>query len=90
MAGEIIEVDLANKRLCFFCGKRIATKLCDAPLAVIKWCGHPPRYMTQNRPWEYPREVVATCDRFLCDKCAVDMGRGLDFCPLCVKRLKYG
>ena len=89
MDGRIIEVDLANNRLCANCGKRIATKLCDAPLGRIRYVGHFPRYLSESRPWEHLTGETVTCDKTLCEKCAKDMGNGIDFCPTCAKRLRF-
>lgn len=78
---------------CPFCGKRRATKLCDAPTARYHFIGHPPRAsisrdMTGRWFFSVPMEGVYTCDRPICDECAVTVGPEIDFCPRCIDRTK--
>lgn len=52
---------------CQFCKTKPHTKLCDFPLAKIR----------------YPRKSKSkTCDKKLCDDCATPAGDNLDYCPL--------
>lgn len=80
--------------LCQFCGKRPATRLCDAPVGYTRYIGHPPRHLMQKaQSWDIAWSHVSmceivTCDRYLCDRCAVNVGVDIDYCPDCVKRIK--
>ena len=31
---------------------------------------------------------IMTCDRYMCDRCAVNIGADIDYCPDCVRRVK--
>lgn len=81
-----------GKRLCDVCGKRIATRLCDMPIGRMSFCGHLPRHLAVMLPsrivWEVPMHQTVTCDRALCDRCAVSLGPDIDLCPACVQRVK--
>ena len=74
---------------CSFCHKRPAARLCDAPIGTQRFVGHPPRFLAAYHPdhlsWNIPR--VITCDRPMCDACAVEIIPGVDYCPDCIKRI---
>jgi len=78
--------------LCSVCGKKQATKLCDAPIKRMHWVGHPPRssavFLPTKIVWETPMHYTITCDRPLCDKCAVSIFPEIDYCPDCIRRIK--
>ncbi len=76
-----------GKPLCSFCRRRIATKLCDAPIKRLRWVGHPPRIDGIFDPHE-PMERTFTCNRPICEECATEIGDGIDFCPSCMERIK--
>lgn len=73
--------------LCSNCKKRVATRLCDFPVATSRYIGHPPRSeMLRSQTVTYAFYTVRmsktiTCDRPLCEKCAVKNGKNIDFCP---------
>lgn len=76
---------------CPFCHKRPATRLCDAPVGMKRFCGHPPRSLAIFLPdrivWgENP--TVITCDRPMCEECATEIVSGIDYCPRCIERIK--
>ena len=78
--------------LCPFCEKRRATRLCDAPIRQIRFCGHPPRHLAVFLPsrivWEIPMSYTMTCDRPICESCATRIGAENDYCPDCIRRIK--
>lgn len=82
------------KPRCSFCGKRPATKLCDAPIRRGHYIGHPPRSeLEKAKRYDIAfRKVemvtVHTCDRQICDECATEIYRGIDYCPSCMERIK--
>lgn len=47
MVIQLNQEDL-NAERCFYCKKRIATKLCDAPIGRSRYIGHPPRSLMQK------------------------------------------
>lgn len=53
---------------CDFCHKKKFTKLCD---------------FVDGHTWTSIdfRQVPNTCDRKICDECAVNLGNDFDFCP---------
>lgn len=58
--------------VCPCCRKRPATKLCDFPTGVV----------TTSIDF-VPRRT--TCDRPLCDECAIHVAEDTDFCPKCME-----
>ncbi len=77
-------------KLCPFCRRRAATRQCDAPVGRLRWIGHPPRYLSPGgvAPWLSSMSEVLTCDRLICGQCATEVAPDIDYCPLCVKRIK--
>ena len=77
--------------LCPFCGERSATRLCDAPIGVRRFVGHPPRHLAVFLPsrivWEIPMVSTLTCDRPICESCATRIGAEIDYCPDCMRRI---
>lgn len=76
--------------VCVFCHKRPATRLCDAPVGMQRFCGHPPRslaiYLPDRLVWEI--SPVITCDKPMCEECAIEIVSGIDYCPRCIERIK--
>ncbi len=66
---------------CQVCHKREATRLCDKILGEFTFAGHPPKGSG------LPLHNIMTCDRPICDKCAVNIG-GMDLCPKCLNEIK--
>lgn len=64
-----------HKERCVFCRKRKATLLCDFITGSI-WTS-----IDFNR-------VPQTCDRQMCEKCAIEMNEEYHFCPKCVEVVK--
>lgn len=81
------------KDRCSFCS-RPATKLCDAPVGRSYYVGHPPRSLVEAGKMRdvYWKKVdngwVRTCDKPICDRCAVSIAPEIDYCPDCVRRIK--
>lgn len=79
--------------ICASCNKRPATKLCDFPLRHCRYIGHPPRHlMLQAKSDAFGFKEVnmswtMTCDKPLCDQCAISMNCDIDFCPSHIKEL---
>jgi hypothetical protein len=72
---------------CQICGKKLATKQCDMPIRRGKHL----HLKKENGLTDYEnsfKEYTTTCDRYICDKCAVSVGDGIDFCLDCFKRIK--
>ena len=70
-----------TKELCKVCHKRKATRQCDCPKGHIQDVGH-------SLNGGAPREWIITCDRLMCDECAVHIVGDIDFCPMCVQLIK--
>ena len=74
-------------QICSNCKKRIATRLCDFPIGISRYIGHPPRsIMERSGNYQYAFYKVEmshtiTCNRPLCDQCAIKNGKEIDFCP---------
>ena len=72
--------------LCVECKTRVATLQCDFPVARGHFCGHPPKVngvvdLKEPMAWTY------TCDRPMCEKCAIDMDKGIHICTKCCTKL---
>ena len=74
--------DFSNRKKCISCGKQ-ATKLCDIVTGVASWAGHPPRKngVFTDQLGEVPMQWNLTCDKPICDKCAVSLNEYMDICP---------
>jgi hypothetical protein len=70
MIGEIVPVE----ERCRFCKNKRATKLCDFPSG--KWVS--PHMVKKHGK-------TITCDRPMCDDCAIEVSHDTDFCPECMK-----
>lgn len=79
---------------CDYCKRRIATKLCDAPISRSRYIGHPPRSLVEKAKrsdtfWcKVEMETTFTCDRPICDECATEIHPGIDYCPVCMERIR--
>jgi hypothetical protein len=72
---------------CSICKKRQATLLCDMPMGKIKNL----HIKLPNGLTDYEnsyKEYMDTCDREICDKCAVEVNPGVHFCKICMSKLK--
>lgn len=83
--GTVHKFDFMSER-CVFCGKP-ATKLCDIIISVQRYVGHPPRVNGIIDP-ETPMEYKHTCDKPMCEKCAVHLNDNFDICPDHYKEIK--
>lgn len=57
------------KNPCQVCKRKESTRLCDKVIGEFRYAGHPPR--TQMAKGNYEMSRVVTCDRPLCDDCAI-------------------
>jgi len=83
MSAEIV---MGNLVMCNICHKRIATKLCDMPVRRTKNFHIKINGMTDTNLSF--KEYTATCDKYICDKCAAEVGNGIHFCKSCMSKLK--
>lgn len=80
--------------ICTMCKKRPATKLCDFPLHKSRYVGHPPRHLMQQAQStayafkEVKMSWTITCDKPLCDRCAISMNADIDFCPTHIQEMQ--
>lgn len=80
--------------ICSICNKRPATKLCDFPLCKSRYVGHPPRHLMQQAQSsafafkEVKMSWTMTCDKPLCDQCAISMNQDFDFCPTHIQEMQ--
>lgn len=72
---------------CDVCNIRKSTKLCDKVVSEYRFCGHPPKTSSGHFLQGVPMYGVITCDKKLCDKCAVHI-TGMDLCPMCFEEIK--
>ena len=86
--------DSNDTPICSICKSRPATKLCDFPTGRSRYVGHPPRYlMDQAKNTKYAFKEIQmqwamTCDKPLCDKCAISTAHEIDFCPTHIQDLQ--
>lgn len=61
----------------FMCGPRPRSHKCSSCgyLSARKQCDYP------VKPKLHRKIAKATCDRWLCDRCAVNVGPDRDYCP---------
>ena len=86
-------INILSQPRCSVCHIRIATKRCDMPIGRISYVGHPPRSEMEYSHMAFHKNIklepkTITCDRFLCDHCAIEIHNGIDFCPACVQKIK--
>jgi len=82
---EPLKVDFENNVKCKFCGKK-ATKLCDVVTGVKRYAGHPP--IVDGKMVNAPMESNITCDKKICDKCAIHINEHMDICPDCYRDIQ--
>ena len=83
--GKVIEV--GEFKRCIICKKRQATLLCDMPVGRIKNM----HFKLPNGLTDYEnsfKEYTNTCDREICEKCAIEVNSGIHFCKICLSKLK--
>lgn len=80
--------------ICTVCHKRQATRLCDFPIGRTHYIGHPPRSQMSeaqnaNVAWKKVQmDKTITCDKPLCDECAIHMQNNIDFCPTHIQEMQ--
>ena len=88
------QIPFPTTPLCSICKTRPATKQCDFPLRKTYYIGHPPRSLmlqAQKNNTAFQKVEMATthtCDKLLCDECAITMGNGIDFCPTHIQEMQ--
>lgn len=83
--GEVVKPE--HFISCSICHKRQAKLLCDMPISRTKNL----HLKLPNGLTDYEnsfKEYTSTCDRAICEKCAVEVGDGLHFCKKCISELK--
>lgn len=91
--GDVIKIP-EKTAVCACCQRRPATRLCDAPVGRTRYVGHPPRSEVEKAKhtdtfWKDIRmSTTITCDRLICDWCAIEVIKGVDYCPDCAKRVR--
>lgn len=83
--GDIVKFEPGE--LCVFCKRRKATRACDFPVGRAHYVGHPPK-IGGIIPPGVPMSYTMTCNRLMCDKCAMNIAHEIDFCPRCAARLR--
>lgn len=78
---------LSIEERCDVCKKRKATKLCDKVISEYRYCGHPPKTSSGHFLPGIDLVGTITCDKKLCDRCAVHI-TGMDLCPDCFEEIK--
>lgn len=66
---------------CQICGRKPATKQCDAPIGTTRTfiCNRAARKLKIT-------EDTITCDKHICDDCAVSAGANVDYCLDCIEK----
>lgn len=85
--GEVVEVGKFIS--CSICHKRQATLLCDMPLGLEKTM----HMRLENGLTDYEnsfKEFTITCDKPICEKCAVEVNPEIHFCKSCIEGMKGG
>ena len=70
----IHDAERKSLRICEFCG-RPATKVCDGLLNKAVW-------FDIREPGDIWHNIM-TCDKLICDTCALSHDNGRDYCPIC-------
>jgi hypothetical protein len=84
----IIEIGKLNETetVCTLCKIRKATVLCDFPESRSHFAGHPPKVNGAVNLKE-PMSWTNTCDRPMCEKCAIKMDNEIHICTSCCAKL---
>ena len=83
--GNVIEV--GEIKICSICHKRQAKYLCDMPVGRIKTS----HLKKSNGVTDYENSFkwsTYTCDREICEECAISLGNDIHFCKECMERIK--
>lgn len=83
--GEVIEVGKFIS--CNICRKRKATLLCDMPIGRSQTMHVRNLDGTTDSENSF-KEYTQTCDREICEKCAIEVNNGIHFCKTCYSKLK--
>lgn len=77
---------ISPEERCQICGKRKAEFLCDMPKAKTKML----HIKNSDGTTDYKNSFkiyMRTCDKKICDKCAVDLGNDIHFCKNCMNNI---
>ncbi|WP_409229177.1 hypothetical protein [Gudongella sp. SC589] len=83
--GDVIEVGKFVP--CDICKRRQATLLCDMPIMINKSLHRKKPDGTTDYENSF-KEYTQTCDREICEKCAIEVNSGIHFCKICYSKLK--
>lgn len=91
--GDVIEV--TNFEKCSICGRGQGTILCDMPIGTVKNLhiskieklpdGSCVRVTDYNNSF---KETTLTCDRIVCEKCAIEISSNIHFCRNCFEKIE--
>lgn len=82
----MIESIIPPEERCQICGKRKAEFLCDMPKGRTKIL----HIKNPDGTTDYKnsfKSYIRTCDKRICDKCAVDLGNDVHFCKYCMEKI---
>ena len=77
---------ISPEERCQICGKRKAEFLCDMPKGRAKML----HIKNPDGTTDYKnsfKSYTRTCDKRICDKCAVYLGNDIHFCKGCMKNI---
>jgi len=75
-----------NNQKCNFC-KQSASKLSDKVIGLVGLSGHP-RRIDGIIQYKESMSHNLTCDKPICDKCAIHLNEHMDICPDCYNLIK--
>lgn len=82
----MIEPIIPSEERCEICRKKKAEFLCDMPKGRAKML----HIKNPDGTTDYKnsfKSYMRTCDKRICDKCAVYLGNDIHFCKNCVKQI---
>ena len=82
----MIESIIPPEERCQICGKRKAELLCDMPKGRAKMLHIKNPDLTTDYKNSF-KSYMRTCDKRICDKCAVDLGNDIHFCKGCMNNI---
>ena len=66
--------------LCMDCGKRKAEYLCDMPSN--------PKFFHTIQNGRRKLEIIRTCDRQICQRCAIEIAQNRHCCKKCASKIR--
>lgn len=82
----MIEPIIPSEERCEICRKKKAEFLCDMPKGRTKIL----HIKNPDGTTDYKnsfKNYMRTCDKRICDKCAVDLGNDVHFCKDCMEKI---